>query len=132
LLKRPRIKCCSLLNLWMPNLYITVLVSKDNLNLVWMKHCTINLNTCVLILSLESFTFEIKCFESSILACSKKPLVVFLEIHCHHVTIMSIKGTFLIWVPEIINFHMSICTSSKIFLILTQNKSIDCIFSKFL
>ena len=62
LFKRPWVESLSFLNLWLPNFDIAVLVSKNNFNFVWMKNGTIDLDSRVVILSLKSFTFEIKSF----------------------------------------------------------------------
>jgi hypothetical protein len=112
LFKGPRVKCVSFLDLWLPNFYISILIPENNFNFIWMQNSTIYLDSSIIIFSLKSFSFEIKCFKCTILTGRKKPFVVFLKVHSNYVPSMPVKSTFLIWVSKIINLHMSICTRS--------------------
>ena len=116
----------------MPDFDIAILITKNNFNFVWMQHCAVDLNSWVVILPLESFSFEIKGFECPVFTSCEEPLVVLLEVHGNHVSSVAIERSLLIWVSQIIDLYVTVCARSKIFLILTEYKSVDGILSKLL
>ena len=70
-----------LLHLEVPNLDLSRLVAKDDLNLVRMQHSAVNHHSIVIALPLVARRVKVKDFDCAVLARDKEPFVLALEDH---------------------------------------------------